>query len=289
VAHLFPNIKQKFFNSDGEPLAGGLLYSYVAGTTTLQATYTDASAVTPNPNPVVLDANGEANIWIGPGAYKFQLTDADDAVQWTVDNVSHIDANYITAAMIKDGEVTSAKLAANVLSADAVGRSKMAEGFLSADAAGRAKMAPGYITRQKLAPVEVLSSDPASLSILSFDYVDVPTLFVTITTTGKPVFVGLTPAAPEDPAYIGASTSVVGFYRAQFRLMRATTVISTVWVAAYNTNEFNTSTYVPPGSLWCLLPVAAGTHTFKVQIAGGVPANAEALVSNCKLIAYEIG
>lgn len=96
-AILLPVLKQRFFDSNGEPLAGGKLYSYVAGTSTPAATYTDQAGTTPNANPVVLDANGEANVWLGSGYYKFILTDSDDVVQWTVDDVTVDDAAVLTS------------------------------------------------------------------------------------------------------------------------------------------------------------------------------------------------
>jgi hypothetical protein len=40
---LSPLLRQRFFDSNGNPLAGGKLYSYAAGTTTPQSTYTDQS------------------------------------------------------------------------------------------------------------------------------------------------------------------------------------------------------------------------------------------------------
>lgn len=81
-------LKQRFFDANGDPLAGGKLYSYEAGTTTPAATYIDETEDTPNPNPVILDADGYATIWIGGGTYKFVLTDADENVIFTQDNVS---------------------------------------------------------------------------------------------------------------------------------------------------------------------------------------------------------
>jgi hypothetical protein len=83
-----PWIKNRWLDANCNPLAGGKLYSYVAGTSTPAATYTDYDGLTPNSNPVELDANGEANVWIGSGIYKFILTDADDVQQWSIDNVS---------------------------------------------------------------------------------------------------------------------------------------------------------------------------------------------------------
>lgn len=75
------------FDDNGDPLAGGLVYTYEAGTNTPKATYTDATMTTPNSNPVVLDANGSAQIWTS-GYYKINLTDANGVQQddWPVDN-----------------------------------------------------------------------------------------------------------------------------------------------------------------------------------------------------------
>lgn len=80
--------RQRFFDANGNPLAGGKLYSYIAATTTPQATYSNSTGTT-NANPVVLDANGEADMWLNPSlAYKFILKDSNNVVQWTVDNVA---------------------------------------------------------------------------------------------------------------------------------------------------------------------------------------------------------
>lgn len=90
-ANLAPLTVQQFFDNNGRPLANGLLYTYQSGTTTPQATYTDWGGLTPNTNPVVLNARGEASIWITPGqSYKFLLQDKDGNTipGWPVDNVS---------------------------------------------------------------------------------------------------------------------------------------------------------------------------------------------------------
>jgi hypothetical protein len=81
--------KLQFFDNNGNPLVGGKLYTYAAGTTTPLATYTDASAGTPNTNPIILDSRGEANVWLLATTYKFLLTDSTDATIWTVDNISN--------------------------------------------------------------------------------------------------------------------------------------------------------------------------------------------------------
>lgn len=85
---------QKFFASDGRPLAGGKLFTYTAGTTTKVATYTDSTGGTPNTNPVILNFRGEANVWLDPTlTYKFVLSPANDTDPptnpiWTEDQVA---------------------------------------------------------------------------------------------------------------------------------------------------------------------------------------------------------
>lgn len=88
MAVLTPSPKMQFFDINGEPLVGGKVYTYQAGTTTPQATYTDNTGVTANPNPVILNARGEASIWLGGANFKFKLTDANDVEIWTVDYIS---------------------------------------------------------------------------------------------------------------------------------------------------------------------------------------------------------
>ena len=88
MAVITPIPKTQFIGADGIPLVGGKVYTYQAGTTSPQVTYTDSSGSQANTNPIILDSRGEANIWLGEAAYKFKLTDANDVEQWTVDYIS---------------------------------------------------------------------------------------------------------------------------------------------------------------------------------------------------------
>lgn len=72
----------------GTPLAGGLLYTYQAGTTTPQATYVDSTQTTPNTNPVQLNAYGQANVWlVANQTYKLTLTDSAGNQLYSVDQI----------------------------------------------------------------------------------------------------------------------------------------------------------------------------------------------------------
>lgn len=86
--------KFRAFTAAGLPLAGGKLYTYAAGTSSPKSSYTDALTYTPNANPVVLDANGEASVFLD-GSYKLVLKTSDDVTQWTLDNIRATDARDI--------------------------------------------------------------------------------------------------------------------------------------------------------------------------------------------------
>lgn len=80
----------QFFDDNGNPLSGGLLYTYEAGTTTPLATYTDSNGNVANANPIVLDAAGRVpyQVWLDTSAtYKFVLTTSLNITVWTEDNV----------------------------------------------------------------------------------------------------------------------------------------------------------------------------------------------------------
>lgn len=96
MAGLSPVPKFHAFDAVGVPLIGGLLYSYAAGTSTPLATYTDYTGNTANANPVVLDARGEANVWLSDDLYKLVLKDSLGNTIWTVD---HVSANGTTSGL----------------------------------------------------------------------------------------------------------------------------------------------------------------------------------------------
>lgn len=85
---LAPTPKLQFFDANGAPLAGGLLYTYAAGTTTPLTSYTDSTGVSANTNPIVLNSRGEANVWLGAAMYKFALYTSASVLIWTVDNIN---------------------------------------------------------------------------------------------------------------------------------------------------------------------------------------------------------
>lgn len=83
----------QFFDNNGSPLTGGKIYTYAAGTTTPQVTYTSSLGNTAHSNPIILDSagrvSGSSEIWLTAGeSYKFVLKNANDVLLGTWDNVS---------------------------------------------------------------------------------------------------------------------------------------------------------------------------------------------------------
>lgn len=97
TATLAPLPIYQFFDDNGDPLVGGKLYTYEAGTTTPLATYTDATGTQQHTNPVILDSRGESSVWLSNDEYKFILRDANNVEIWTVDNISPT-VSYATLA-----------------------------------------------------------------------------------------------------------------------------------------------------------------------------------------------
>jgi hypothetical protein len=92
---------QQFFTDVGVPLSGGKLYSYAAGTTTPQATYTTAAGSIAHANPIILDSAGRVStgeIWLTAGSnYKFVLKTSTDTTLATWDNITGINGTGITS------------------------------------------------------------------------------------------------------------------------------------------------------------------------------------------------
>ena len=81
---------QQFFNNNGTPNAGGLIYTYQAGSSTLLTTYTTVNGTIANPNPIVLDAYGRTpnEIWMQTGySYKLVIQTSAAVTLQTLDNI----------------------------------------------------------------------------------------------------------------------------------------------------------------------------------------------------------
>jgi len=93
-----PTPIQHFVDNNGNACVGCKLFTYGAGTTTKQATYTDSTGNTQGTNPIILNSRGEAQVWLSGLGYKYVLapaTDTDPPTNpfWTVDGLTAAQSN----------------------------------------------------------------------------------------------------------------------------------------------------------------------------------------------------
>jgi hypothetical protein len=90
---------QQFLDNNGNLLTGGKLYSYEAGTTTPQVTYTTVAGNVQHTNPIILNAAGRVatgEIWVTAGQnYKFVLETSDNVLIASWDNITGINGTGI--------------------------------------------------------------------------------------------------------------------------------------------------------------------------------------------------
>ena len=113
----FGGVGAQFFDNSGNVLTGGKIYTYQAGTTTPQTSYTSSSGNTAHTNPIVLNAAGRVpsggEIWIlAATLYKFVLETSTGVLIATYDNVgSSFNATAIIANFTGNGSTVAFTLA----------------------------------------------------------------------------------------------------------------------------------------------------------------------------------
>jgi hypothetical protein len=98
---LFAGAGAQFFDDNGTPLSGGLLFTYAAGTTAAAATYTSITGLSSHSNPIVLDSAGRVpeEIWLAEQtSYKFVLEDANNVLIGSWDNIPGVSSADTLAA-----------------------------------------------------------------------------------------------------------------------------------------------------------------------------------------------
>lgn len=108
---IFAGVGAQLFDNNGNPLSGGKLYTYEAGTTTPLTTYTSSTGVTPHTNPIILDAAGRVpggEIWLDYfNRYKFVVKTSTDVLISTYDNIGgSFNTSTLLANFTGDGTQT---------------------------------------------------------------------------------------------------------------------------------------------------------------------------------------
>jgi hypothetical protein len=117
----------QLLDNNGVILSGGKIYTYIAGTTTPQATYTNASGVTPHANPIILDSAGRVpggEIWLTAGAsYKFLIETSTGSLLGTYDDITGINDLLSVTTSLSSANVSFLQGGANAVTRTA--QSKM--------------------------------------------------------------------------------------------------------------------------------------------------------------------
>jgi len=106
-------VAAQFSDNNGNPLSGGLLYTYASGTATPQAAYTTAQGNTAHTNPIVFNSGGRVSgsgeIWLTDGLnYKFVLEDANGVLIATYDGISGINSNFLAFSNTQEIQTATA-------------------------------------------------------------------------------------------------------------------------------------------------------------------------------------
>ena len=178
MATLATNVSFQCFGLDGKPLAGGKVYTYSAGTTTSKATYTTMAGTVANPNPVILDQNGKAKIFLGDGSYRLQIKDSNDALIDDIDQISR----YVTQSefatfqqTVNDGvtQLTEVREQIDVFVGTSIGNQKgFANGIAPLDA--NVKVDPIYLpqsTETALGVAKIATTAIAQAGVNDTDFI----------------------------------------------------------------------------------------------------------------------
>lgn len=157
-----------------------------------------------------------------------------------------------------------------------------------------AGIANNAVTQAKRAALghQISSSSGSFTAAAAVVPTDVTNLSVSITTTGRPIFLGLMADTSTGlTGEVGAQVTALATYDTAtsvvITMVRAsTTIYSQRALVTVNGSNLNIVT-CPAGAFWVIDVPAAGTYTYKVQVNTGSVAHT-AFVTNCKFIAYEL-
>ncbi len=106
--YLSPVCNGQTFDANGDPLTGGQIEIYLAGSSTPAATFTDDTGSTPQSNPIILNSLGYptlGSIWLTGGlSYKFIIKNSFGVTLRTIDDIPGInDASVSQSEWVESG------------------------------------------------------------------------------------------------------------------------------------------------------------------------------------------
>ena len=154
-----------------------------------------------------------------------------------------------------------------------------------------AKIQDNAVTKPKLAALGMVSgTQTTGYSNSTSSVTDVPGLSVSLTTTGRPVFIGLTTKDNNQGAIIAETLSTNSVLTAIFLLRDASSFARQNFGITATATTGNLRNYAPCSSIFTLDFPASGTHTYSVQATGNSTGGSTGTIylQNCSIYAYEL-
>lgn len=213
----------------------------------------------------------------------------DDSTLTISSNVLIVKDSGISTAKIANSAVTTAKIADSNVTTAKIADSNVTTAKIADSNVTTAKIADGAVTQAKRAALgQQISSASGSFSVTSNTLTDITNLSVTITTTGRPVFIGMIGNGSSSSSVAIETSSIANAGVIAFD--RGGTVVSRqLFGPTGNLSGTSSPTFDYPCSSFSYIEVpSAGTYTYKAQAAYNVVLADTIYVTNCKLVAYEL-
>ena len=102
---LTPSPIQTVLDSNGNPVSGAQVFTYISGTTTKLSTYTTSTLGVANANPIVCNSAGRYTAFLGPYTYTFVAAPANDTdppqnAYWTANGISAVPSTNVDLDII---------------------------------------------------------------------------------------------------------------------------------------------------------------------------------------------
>ena len=207
-----------------------------------------------------------------------QLDDIKSSIE------TFVNTTKLNSDNIQTGGIATANYAAASVDAAAIASSAVTTAKINDSAVTTAKINDAAVTQAKRAALGQQISSAIDFNTTSTSYVDVTNATVTITTTGRPVYLSLNAGAPAtNTAWLAVTPHASNGGRMALKLVKDSTDVAEV---EYQAGDAGGSTIKFGAPFVFIDTPSAGTYTYKLQLKeynGGT-----AFVRNWKLIAFEL-
>src|SRR5574337_540338 len=200
-------------DSDGNPVSGGSVTFYEAGTTTKTIVYQERELENAHPNPATLDSAGRL-IAFSSERLKLVISDSEGTTVSTIDNVG-FGSGIFQSSDIADGAVTASDIASGAFTSAKIATASVTTAKLQSSSVTSGKLQSSIPTSKLAAFSPQVSNSCGTVSTTNTSYAAVANLSCTLTTTGRPVICMIVPDGTNNVSSMTAVTSddlLIGLY-----------------------------------------------------------------------------